>query len=99
MSGNSRFVTSLRHFLADLSFEIFLYVGLISAVLIWWQTGSVYAAIAGFVVVIAILGAVAYQLIDAKQVEARKRSWLPLFGFVGVLAVGTLLAYLWQYFA
>jgi hypothetical protein len=99
MSSSSRFVTGLRHFLADLSFEIFLYLGLISAAVVWWQTGSVYAAIAGFVVVIAILGAVAYQLIDAKQVEARKRSWLPLFGFVGVLAVGTLLAYLWQYFA
>lgn len=99
MSGTSHFVTSLRRFLADLSFEIFLYVGLISAAVVWWQTGSVYAAIAGFVVVIAILGTVAYQLIDAKQVEARKRSWLPLFGFIGVLAVGTLLAYLWQYFA
>lgn len=99
MSGTSRFVTGLRRFLADLSFEIFLYVGLISAALIWWQTGSVYAAIAGFIVVIAILGAVAYQLIDVKQAEGEKRSWLPLFGFIGVLTVGTLLAYLWQHFA
>jgi len=98
MSGTSRFVMGVRRFLADLSFEIFLYAGLISAAVIWWQTGSLYAAIAGFVVVTAVLGTVSYRLIDAGQADGQKRSWLPLLGVVGVIAVGTLLAYLWQYF-
>ncbi|MDP2716524.1 hypothetical protein [Rheinheimera sp.] len=96
MSGTSRFVFGVRRFLADLSFEIFLYAGLISAAVIWWQTGSVYAAIAGFVVVTAVLGTASYHLIGAKQADGQKRSWLPLLGVVGVIAVGTLLAYLWQ---
>lgn len=98
MSETSRFVNGVRRFLADLSFEIFLYAGLISAAVIWWQTGSLYVAIAGFVVVTTVLGAVSYRLIDAGKTDGQKRSWLPLFCVIGVIAVGTLLAYLWQYF-
>jgi preprotein translocase subunit SecD len=56
------------------------------------------AGIVGFVVVAAVLGTVSYRLIDAGQADGQKRSWLPLLGVVGVIAVGTLLAYLWQYF-
>ncbi|KKO44828.1 hypothetical protein WG68_13400 [Arsukibacterium ikkense] len=99
MSRATGFTKGLRRFLADLSFEVFLYAGLISAAVAWWQTGLVYVAIACFVVVTAVLGFISYRLIDAQQSNNKPRSWWPLFGVIAVIAIGSLSAYLWQYFA
>lgn len=96
MIFSSKIFVSIRRFLADLSFEIFLYIALAIAVLVWWQTGALYLSIAVFIAVILLLGFISYRWIDVEAEGDRKRPLRSVIWLVAIVVSGSLLMYLWQ---
>lgn len=92
-----RFVAGLRGFVAEISYEVLLYIALFASFVAWWHFSSIYAGIAVFIAIGVIFGGVVYWLIEDTNDKKSKSSPLPLVIILVVVASGSLAALVWRY--
>lgn len=90
-----RLVVVLRNFLAEISYEVFLYIALFAGLAAWWHFSSIYAGITVFVVTGVIFGGAIYWLVQGQETEKRKTSPWPLIFVALAMISGTVLALAW----
>ena len=90
--ATKKFVVGLRNFLAEISYEVFLYIALFAGLAAWWRYSSIYAGITVFVVIGVIFGGAIYWFVQGQEAEKRKTSLWPLIFIAVVLIAGTVTA-------
>lgn len=96
MSNTARRVAvGLRNFLAEISYEVFLYIGLFAGLAAWWYFSSIYAGITVFVVTGVIFGGAVYWFAQVQEPEKRQTSPWPLIFIAVALTSGTVTILAW----